>query len=130
VVSFELRVASRELLETRSSQLETRNSKLETPPHARVQYINIIKHYSMKAKLTSIGIYAPERVVDNHYFEQVIDTTDEWIQSRTGIRTRRYAAEGEYTSDLAIQAVRNMAAEYNLQLDDVDFILVATVTPD
>jgi 3-oxoacyl-[acyl-carrier-protein] synthase III len=84
----------------------------------------------MKAKLTSIGIYAPERVVDNHYFEQIIDTTDEWIQSRTGIRTRRYAAEGEYTSDLAIRAVRKMADEYSLQLDDVDFILVATVTPD
>ncbi len=84
----------------------------------------------MEAKLTAIGTHAPERVIDNHYFEQFIDTSDEWIQSRTGIRTRRYTAEGEYTSDLAEQAIRNMAAEYKLQLDDVDFILVATVTPD
>lgn len=42
----------------------------------------------MEAKLTAIGTHAPERVVDNHYFEQFIDTSDEWIQSRTGIRTR------------------------------------------
>lgn len=84
----------------------------------------------MEAKLTAIGIYAPEKVVDNHYFEQFIDTSDEWIRSRTGIITRRFAAEKEFTSDLAEQAVRNMAAEYRLHLDDVDFILVATVTHD
>ncbi|HQU59629.1 MAG: ketoacyl-ACP synthase III [Phaeodactylibacter sp.] len=84
----------------------------------------------MEAKLTAIGIFAPEKVIDNHYFEKIVDTNDEWIRSRTGIITRHYAGEDEFTSDLAQKAIENMAAEYHLQLDDVDFILVATVTHD
>lgn len=84
----------------------------------------------MEAKITAIGTFAPAKVVDNHYFETIIDTTDEWIRSRTGIVERRYAAEDEFTSDLAIGAARDMAGRYNKDLSDVDFILVATVTHD
>ena len=84
----------------------------------------------MEAKLTAIGIFAPEKVIDNHYFEKIVDTNDEWIRSRTGIITRHYAGEDEFTSKKKKKAIENMAAEYHLQLDDVDFILVATVTHD
>ena len=84
----------------------------------------------MEAKITAIGAYAPEKVIDNHYFESFLDTSDEWIQSRTGIVERRFSAENEYTSDLSIAAVKNLAARYNKDLSDVDFILVATVTHD
>lgn len=84
----------------------------------------------MQAKITALGTYVPERIVDNHYFETFIDTNDEWIVSRTGIRTRRYAAEHEYTSHLCVAAAKNMVEENLVVLDDVDFVLVATVTPD
>ena len=84
----------------------------------------------MQAKITAIGTYVPEKVIDNHYFESIIDTNDEWIQSRTGIKTRRFAAEFEYTSHLCVAAVRNLMEENNCSVEDVDFIIVATVTPD
>ncbi len=84
----------------------------------------------MEAKITAIGTFAPAKVIDNYYFETRMDTTDEWIRSRTGIVERRYAAEDEFTSDLAIAAARDMAGRYNKNLSDVDFILVATVTHD
>lgn len=84
----------------------------------------------MQARITAIGTYVPERIVDNHYFETFLDTNDEWIVSRTGIQTRRYAAENEYTSHLCIGAVKNMMEENSIVLDDVDFVIVATVTPD
>jgi len=83
-----------------------------------------------QAKITALGTYVPERVVDNHYFESIIDTNDEWIVSRTGIRTRHFAAENEYTSHLCIGAAKNLVEENNVMIDDVDFIIVATVTPD
>jgi 3-oxoacyl-[acyl-carrier-protein] synthase III len=84
----------------------------------------------MEASITAIGAYAPERVLDNKYFEEIVETTDEWIRSRTGISERRMAAPDEYTSDLCVKAIQNLARDYNKSLDDVDFILVATVTPD
>jgi 3-oxoacyl-[acyl-carrier-protein] synthase-3 len=84
----------------------------------------------MQAKITALGSYVPERIVDNHYFESLIDTNDEWITSRTGIRTRRFAAEFEYTTHLCTAAVQNLVEENNVTLDDVDFIIVGTVTPD
>lgn len=84
----------------------------------------------MQAKITAIGTYAPEQVIDNHYFEDFIETSDEWIQSRTGIKTRRFARLNEYTSDISEKAVLDLAEAYNKDLSDVDFILVATVSPD
>ena len=84
----------------------------------------------MQAKITALGTYVPEHIVDNHYFEAIVDTNDEWIVSRTGIKTRRFAAENEFTSHLCIGAARNLVEENNVTLDDVDFVIVATVTPD
>ena len=84
----------------------------------------------MQAKITALGTYVPERIVDNHYFETIVETNDEWIVSRTGIRTRHFAAENEYTSHMCVAAAKNLVLENNVTLDDVDFIIVATVTPD
>lgn len=85
---------------------------------------------NMQAKITALGTYVPEEIIDNHYFEAIVETTDEWIVSRTGIRTRHFAAENEYTSHLCVAAAQNLVEENNATLDDVDFIIVATVTPD
>lgn len=84
----------------------------------------------MQAKITALGTYVPERIVDNHYFESIVETNDEWIISRTGIRTRHFAAENEYTSHLCAAAAKSLVEENNVTLDDVDFVVVATVTPD
>jgi 3-oxoacyl-[acyl-carrier-protein] synthase-3 len=82
------------------------------------------------SKITAFGTYAPEQIVDNHYFEELIDTNDEWIRTRTGIRTRRFSAEGEFTSDLCIKAVENMMDKSGKTVQDVDFIIVCTTSPD
>ncbi|MEY3242761.1 MAG: hypothetical protein RIR11_4200 [Bacteroidota bacterium] len=84
----------------------------------------------MHAKVTGIGTFVPEKIIDNHYFESIIETNDEWIQSRTGIITRHFAAENEYTSHLCIGAAKNLQEETGCSFDDVDFIIVASVTPD
>lgn len=85
----------------------------------------------MESKITAIAGYTPERRITNTYFEQFIETNDEWIVSRTGIRERRFAADTEFTSDLCIKAARNLAAENpGITLDDVDFIIVSTTTAD
>jgi 3-oxoacyl-[acyl-carrier-protein] synthase-3 len=72
----------------------------------------------------------PEKKIDNQYFEKIIETTDEWIVSRTGIRTRFHTEADEFTSDLCVKAAQDLAAKYNKSLDDVDMILVATTSPD
>lgn len=83
------------------------------------------------SKITAIGSYVPEQVISNSWFTDKIDTQEEWIISRTGIRERRFAAENEFTSDLAIKAVTNLILQYpEVQVSDVDFIIVATTTAD
>ncbi|MCQ6559699.1 ketoacyl-ACP synthase III [Paenibacillus mendelii] len=82
------------------------------------------------ATLTAFGAYVPERVLSNADMEQIVETSDEWIVQRTGIHERRIAAEDEYCSDLCFAAIRNMQARYGSVLTDVDFILVATSSPD
>jgi 3-oxoacyl-[acyl-carrier-protein] synthase-3 len=85
----------------------------------------------MNSKITAIGVYAPSKRVTNEYFEKIIETNNEWIISRTGIKERRFAEPDEYTSDLCINAVRNLLAENpGINLDGVDFILVGTTTAD
>ena len=76
------------------------------------------------------GAYLPERVVPNAWFETFLDTSDDWIVARTGIRTRRFAAEGELTSDLAVAAARRALAAAGRDADAVDAIILATSTPD
>ncbi len=82
------------------------------------------------ARLTAIGMAVPKKAVPNAYFETIIETTDEWIVSRTGIKNRFHAADDEYTSHLCARAVEDLVKNYPTSLDDVDMILVSTVTPD
>ncbi|MBP6828127.1 MAG: ketoacyl-ACP synthase III [Saprospiraceae bacterium] len=84
----------------------------------------------MQARLTAIGMAVPDTKIDNHFFEDKIETTDEWIVSRTGIRTRYHTGPDEFTSDLCVKAIKNLVDLYKVSLDDVDMIIVSTVSPD
>ncbi len=81
-------------------------------------------------RITGIGSYSPEKVLSNQDIEKIVDTSDEWIVTRTGIRERRIAAEGEASSDMAIVAARQALEAAKVSPKDVDVIIVATVTPD
>ncbi len=83
-----------------------------------------------RAVAKGIGHYLPERVVPNSEFEKSLDTSDEWIRTRSGIERRHFAAEGETTSDLAAHAARAALADAGMVADDIDAIIVATSTPD
>jgi len=82
------------------------------------------------SKIIGTGSYLPERAVSNLELAQTVDTSEEWIVSRTGIRQRHIAASDEQTSDLALAASRNALAAAGLAPDQVDLIIVATTTPD
>jgi 3-oxoacyl-[acyl-carrier-protein] synthase-3 len=84
----------------------------------------------MDVVVRATGRYLPERVFTNHEFEAIIDTSDEWIRERTGIRERRLAAPGEKNSDMALAACRQALERAGVDPREVGFILVATVTPD
>lgn len=83
-----------------------------------------------KSRITALGAYVPERILSNADLEKMVDTNDEWIVQRTGMRERRIAAEGEYSSGLAVRAVEDLIRRYGAAVEDVDMILVATSTPD
>jgi 3-oxoacyl-[acyl-carrier-protein] synthase III len=83
-----------------------------------------------RAVVVGVGHYLPERVVPNAEFEARLETSNEWIVSRSGIERRHFAAEGEATSDLATKAGRAALADAGLAPDDLDAIIVATSTPD
>lgn len=76
------------------------------------------------------GAYLPERILTNEELAKRVDTTDEWIVARTGIRQRHIAADGELTSDLGIAAARNALADAGMEASDLDLIVMATATPD
>jgi 3-oxoacyl-[acyl-carrier-protein] synthase-3 len=80
--------------------------------------------------IVGTGSYAPERILTNQELEQMVDTSDEWIRSRTGIRERRIAADNEATSDLAIKAAQAAMLQAEVTAAELDLIVVATVTPD
>jgi 3-oxoacyl-[acyl-carrier-protein] synthase-3 len=82
------------------------------------------------SRIVGTGSYLPETVLTNQDIEQRIDTTDEWIFSRTGIRSRHVAAVGETTSDLAEQASRRAMQAAGVTAEDIDLIVVGTTTPD
>src|SRR6478752_238676 len=84
----------------------------------------------MNAGVLGIGRYVPEKVVTNLDLEKVMDTSDEWIRTRTGIQERRIAADNEDTSDLAYKAAVEALHKANVEAEDIDMIIVATVTPD
>lgn len=83
-----------------------------------------------KARITAIGTYVPNKRLTNHDFEQMVDTSDEWIVTRTGIKERRIAEPDEYTSDIACKAVMDLMERYGKTVEDVDMIVVCTMTPD
>ncbi|MEW6442182.1 MAG: beta-ketoacyl-ACP synthase III [bacterium] len=83
-----------------------------------------------RARILGVGRYLPEKRVTNFDLEKLFDTSDEWIQQRTGIVERRYAEEGVYCSDLALEATRNALAQARLEPRDIDFIIFATLSPD
>ncbi len=80
--------------------------------------------------ITGVGSYVPKRVLTNADLEKIVDTTDDWITSRTGIRERRTAAEDEYTSTMGIAAARIALERAGVDAADLDLIIVATITPD
>ena len=85
---------------------------------------------TIRAVVKGVGHYLPERIVPNSEFEKTLETTDEWIRSRSGIERRHFAAEGEYTSDLATAAARRALEDANMDAEQVDAIVLATSTPD
>jgi 3-oxoacyl-[acyl-carrier-protein] synthase-3 len=80
--------------------------------------------------ITGIGSHVPERVVTNDDLSELVDTSDEWIMERTGIRERRIAADDEALSDLSLPAARQALAQAGTDGTDIDLLIVATVTPD
>jgi 3-oxoacyl-[acyl-carrier-protein] synthase-3 len=82
------------------------------------------------ASFRSIGAYVPNRVMSNADFEKIVDTTDEWILKRTGIRTRYIASEDESTSDLGVKAATQAISRAGLDAKDIDLIVCATISPD
>jgi 3-oxoacyl-[acyl-carrier-protein] synthase-3 len=81
-------------------------------------------------RIAGTGSYLPERIMTNRELEESVDTSDEWITSRTGIRERRIAKDGEYTSHLASEAARRALEQAGVDAADIDLIIVATITPD
>lgn len=83
----------------------------------------------INATITGVGMYAPEKILDNAYFESIVNTSNDWIITRTGIRERRILENGG-TSDLATAALKDLMEKHNLLAEEIDVIIVATVTPD
>ena len=83
-----------------------------------------------RSVICGTGHYQPERIVENSWFEDKLDTTDEWSRSRTGIERRHFAAEGQTTSDLAIRAAKAALDRAGMTADDIDGVVLATSTPD
>ena len=83
-----------------------------------------------RATVRGTGHYLPERVVENSWFEDKLDTSDEWIRSRTGIERRHFAAEGETTSQMGIKAAEAALTRAGMSPNDIDAVIVATSTPD
>lgn len=82
------------------------------------------------SRIAGTGSYLPEKILSNKDLEKLVDTTDEWIYTRTGIRERHIAASDEFTSDLATAAANKAIESAGIDVNDIDLILVATTTPD
>ncbi|MDH5662343.1 MAG: ketoacyl-ACP synthase III [Elusimicrobiota bacterium] len=84
----------------------------------------------MSIRIIGTGSYLPEKVLTNKDLEKMVDTSDEWIVSRTGIRERRICSDKQAASDLGIEAARKALKNANVKVEDVDLLIVATITPD
>ncbi|MEC0298470.1 ketoacyl-ACP synthase III [Peribacillus frigoritolerans] len=86
--------------------------------------------FKSKARITAIGSYVPEKRLTNKDLEKMVETNDEWIVKRTGIKERRIAHEEEFTSDIGYKAVKDLMERYDKSVENVDMIIVCTFTPD
>ncbi|MFY9585809.1 MAG: beta-ketoacyl-ACP synthase 3, partial [Candidatus Acidiferrales bacterium] len=84
----------------------------------------------LAAKITGVTGYVPPKVLSNADLEKIVETSDEWIRDRTGIRERRIVEQGVAASDLATEAAKQLLAQRNVRAEEIDLIVVATVTPD
>src|SRR5207244_7183822 len=84
----------------------------------------------VRAKISALGTYVPPRVMTNSDFEKIVETSDEWIVSRTGIRERHIVDKGVATSDLAVEAAKRALAQRGIDASEIEVIVIATVTPD
>jgi 3-oxoacyl-[acyl-carrier-protein] synthase-3 len=83
------------------------------------------------ARISAVGMFAPERILDNEYFAKLVDTNDEWIVQRTGIRTRHVVVDGQFASHLAIGAIDDLLAKNpGVDIKSIDYIIVGSTTPD
>ncbi|VAX02515.1 3-oxoacyl-[acyl-carrier-protein] synthase, KASIII [hydrothermal vent metagenome] len=85
---------------------------------------------AFRSIVSGCGSYLPEKIITNKEMEDIVDTTDEWIIERTGIKQRHMAADGELTSDLAVKAAQRALIDAGLTANDIDLIVLATSTPD
>ena len=83
-----------------------------------------------RAQISAVGMYAPPKRITNEDLEKLVDTSDEWIQERTGVVERRIVLNGQANSDLSVKAVENALRNTHFEPQDIDLIIVATVTPD
>ena len=85
---------------------------------------------SLSVKISGTGSYLPDKILSNEDLEKIVDTSDEWITTRTGIKERRIAADTQSTSDLATEAAIGAMSDAKLTSDEIDLIIVATISPD
>src|SRR6187551_1712846 len=102
-------------------------------PFSTPKFKNPRAKYNFQGRTCSVagvGSYVPERILTNAELEKMVETSDEWIRSRTGICERRMAAPDEFTSDMATKAALKAMAQAGVTADQIDLIIVATITPD
>ena len=100
----------------------TQNSQQNSKPTAQ--------HEQIRVKIAGTGSYLPERLLSNSDIEKLVDTNDQWIVERTGIKNRHIAADNQVTSDLALIAAQRALEAAKLTAKDLDLIIFATVSPD
>jgi len=100
------------------------------PSSSRPPLRDIRRSRAVASRIAGTGHYGPERVLTNRDLEQMVDTSDEWIVERTGIRQRHIAAEGEASSDMAAHAARAALQAAGIEASELDLIIVATISPD
>jgi len=84
----------------------------------------------LRSRITGTGSHLPEKILTNADLERMVDTSDEWITTRTGIKERRIASDGQYTSSFAAEAARKALAMADVRAEEIDLIILGTVTPD
>jgi len=84
----------------------------------------------LKAVISATARYLPEKIITNADLEKIVDTNDEWIRTRTGISERRMVAPGQATADMGTRAVQKILDKTGISPDEIDIIIVATITPD